>query len=114
MNRNSKRADGEDECPVCGVRQQRLTDKMFGETHCSNCNTALWYFWSGKTFLVLKLSNGIDFEDWIQSLLATQLGVDPNQIPDQLADLEFSELGIDSLDTLELLMEIESESIDNQ
>ena len=45
----------------------------------------------------------------LREIVAAQLGIDSNRLPSNIDDLNLADLGADSLDVVELTMELEDE-----
>jgi acyl carrier protein len=69
-------------CPVCGHGFRIEPSQPFGDAPCPACGTLLWFEWA-----------------------AARLGVSP----DALRAGRLDELGLDSLDVVELVMELEEQ-----
>ena len=72
-------------CPVCGKVTQIETSLPGGDSCCPNCGQLLW---------------------WFRDHLSQAAGVAPEQVT---LSTDFRNLGDDSLDTVELVMELEEE-----
>lgn len=79
-------------CPLCGSQNNLEFSVPQGDAPCPNCGCLLWL----STELLTSFRNR----------LAKDLGVAPEQIT---PDAPLAELGADSLDTVELIMELEEE-----
>ena len=79
-------------CPLCGVLTDIEYSDPLGDAACPNCGH------------LLLLSTSIFAS--LQNQVAEALGVNPDRIT---IDTSFDELGADSLDTVELIMDLEEE-----
>ena len=79
-------------CPICEAKTNIEFSQNFGDATCPQCGCLLW-----RTF-----SHFSKFRD----IVSEQLGVEKDSI---LSKKELTELGSDSLDTVELVMELEDE-----
>ena len=75
-------------CLVCGAETNIEFSVLSDDATCPNCGCLLWY--SARTL----------------ELICEQLGVSPENIRPETT---FRELGADSLDTVEMVMELEEE-----
>jgi acyl carrier protein len=90
---SSRTPEGRDSrCPLCGA-ETAIEYSLAGDASCPNCGSLLW----GEEAVYARL----------QRLVAEQLGVDPDKITGD--SLFVNDLGADSLDTVELVMELEEE-----
>lgn len=80
---------------------------IFGDATCPHCGSLLWFLNLQTQSQVFERSRSHDVRNRAIAILAKQLGVDPGQIAENEAFL--SGLGADSLDTVELVMELEEE-----
>jgi hypothetical protein len=87
-------------CPVCGHRFRIEPSQPFGDAPCPACGTLLWFVSDGE---------GLRFFDpeatGLVELVASRLGVSP----DALRSGQPGQLGLDSLDVVELVMELEEQ-----
>ena len=79
-------------CPMCGA-ETPLEYSLSGDATCPKCGSLLW----GTEAILAHLRNRI----------AEQLGVDPDKVTGETSFV--NDLGADSLDTVELVMELEEE-----
>lgn len=76
---------------------------MIGDATCPACGALLWFFQTPDKVRAFESGS----RDHMVGFVAQQLGIDPSRVannPNLLADV-----GADSLDTLELVMELEEE-----
>jgi hypothetical protein len=85
-------------CPVCGSAVYVELAQPFGDAPCPACGTLLWF---------VEVEKGLRFVDpetaGLVDPVAGRLGVDPEMIRNR----RWEETGIDSLDLVELVMELE-------
>lgn len=81
----------------------------FGDAPCPFCGSLLWFVSRGPAIHYFDYQAALPVRDRIRQLIAQQLGVSLDKIPVDFKNLSFSELGADSLDTVELIMELEEE-----
>lgn len=95
MTVSSRTPEGEPgRCPVCGHAVRVEPSRPFGDAPCPACGTLLWF--AGPRFFDPADAALVD-------RLAERLGVSP----DALRAGRWDEAGVDSLDVVELLMELE-------
>lgn len=94
MNVSSRTPEGKpSECPLCGASTRIEFSNPASDAPCPNCGCLVWR----STEVLITLRNHCE----------SALGVDADLIT---ADSRFFEdLGADSLDTVELIMELEEE-----
>jgi hypothetical protein len=86
------------QCPLCGNAVRIEPSQPFGDAPCPSCGTLLWFVALGQE------QRFFDPEDeLVVELLSDKLGIDA----DQLRGRKWEELGIDSLDLVEWIMEWE-------
>jgi hypothetical protein len=87
-------------CPVCGHGFRIEPSQPFGDAPCPACGTLLWFVAGGE---------GPRYFDpeaaGLVELVAARLGVSPGTVRAGRLD----ELGLDSLDVVELVMELEEQ-----
>jgi acyl carrier protein len=96
-------------CPVCGRHLE--VSIPFGNAPCPNCGSLLWYLNSGDEVLYIDEEVGIRLRRKLRTLLAQQLGVEEKDVPGDWEALP--QLGVDSLDTVELSIQLGDELDDN-
>lgn len=94
MSISSRTPEGQPlQCPLCGERAAMEVSPVTGDATCPACGQLLWE----QRDLIAR---------W-RELVAEQLGVQPDQITlDAMLD---GGLGIDSLESVELVMDLEEE-----
>jgi hypothetical protein len=87
-------------CPVCRAALAAPPAAVHGERDCPRCGAGLWFllFSDGPTFFVRRPGESV--HDLIADLAGPRLGLTSVQVKDMLQ-------GADSLDVVELVMEIE-------
>jgi acyl carrier protein len=85
-------------CPICGQMVLIEVSGAFGDAPCPHCGCLLRFVRAaGETYFVDPGK--------LRRFLADRLGISEAQVGDDFADLQ--KLGLDSLDTLELVLELE-------
>ena len=93
-------------CPICDAEVGLDPTKKFGEETCSNCGEVVWLVRFSHGMMAFKPAERVRQRS-PQAVLAEYLGVDESKLENQ-AELD---LGIDSLDFVELVMELEEETM---
>lgn len=91
-------------CPTCDAQATIDPSLWFGETKCSNCGELLWLIRFNHGLMAFKPSERVK-QRQLQEVLAEYVGVEPAKLDPQ-GEMD---LGIDSLDFVELVMELEEE-----
>ena len=94
-------------CPVCGARVCVEPSRIFGDATCPKCGSLLWFLSLERQTLVFERSRSSRERQRVIDIIAEQLGVAPEVIQERA--LSVDDLGADSLDTVELVMELEEE-----
>jgi len=81
-------------CPVCGAEWRIEPSQPTGDAPCPACGVLVWFDAEGK-------------ENEVAEIIAKRLGVRPEQLTEGASLIEV--LGVDSLDVVELIMELEEE-----
>jgi acyl carrier protein len=90
---SSRTTEGRDSrCPLCGA-ETAIEYSLAGDATCPNCGSLLW----GEEAVFAR----------IKKFLAEMLNVDPEKITEDMSFV--NDLGYDSLDTVEIVMELEEE-----
>lgn len=94
-------------CPICGAEICLEPSEPMGDAPCPACGHLLWF---------ARLPEGIRYFEHekatdVAKRFAVEMGIDPDTITDPTAFLleEGPKMGIDSLDIMELIMELEEE-----
>jgi hypothetical protein len=90
--------DAPNRCPVCGNELRIIPARLFGDTFCPTCGTLLWYIGDETEQRFFDPES-----DRLIERVAAKLG----RNPEQLRGRRLHELGMDSLDVVELAMELE-------
>lgn len=80
---------------------------FIGDATCPRCGQLLWFIQTSETTRFFAAEQSPTTRDRIIEIVANQLGVDREKIPNNTT--LFNDLGADSLDTVELVMELEEE-----
>ena len=101
MTISSRTPEGKpNRCPVCGQDICIEPSQPFGDAPCPACGSLLWFVASdaGPRFFDPEAAG-------LLGRVAERLGVSPEKLREE----RFAELGLDSLDVAELLMDLEEE-----
>jgi len=80
---------------------------LTGDASCPACGGLLWFFsTSGGERVVFELDAALPLRERWRIILAGKLGVSPSKIPD---NVRFDDLGLSSLERVELVMAVEEE-----
>jgi acyl carrier protein len=94
-------------CPVCRSEDVIEPSLFFGDATCPNCGSLLWFLSSSTGVRVFDHYEAASMRERVIKSIAEQLGISTDKVT---GDLRFiSNLGVDSLDTVELIMELEEE-----
>lgn len=110
MTISSRTPEGQpNTCPMCNSAIRIEPSQPLGDAPCPKCGQLLW-FKRRRDGLVFYDSPSAEKEkSRIRQLVALQLGVDLQKIPDDIQALDIVALGGDSLDVVELVLELEEE-----
>jgi hypothetical protein len=104
---SSRTPEGEwNRCPVCQNEVRVEPSQVFGDATCPVCGSLLWFFAAGSAARLFGHDEGERMEIRLRAMVAERLGINP----DAVRDGDWQELGIDSLDLVELVMELEEEA----
>jgi len=107
---SSRTPEGQpNQCPICDSIFRIEPSSPFGDAPCPSCGTLLWFAKQGDDTLFFDSTTAQIKKTRIRQIIAEQLGVTTDMIPEDIQDLDITELGGDSLDIVELVMEIEHE-----
>jgi len=98
--------------PVCGKRlkiKKVTPTTLFGDAPCTFCGSLLFFVSLSPGAQYYEHEAAAPVRERMKRLLASILRVSPDKIRNELNDLSFKELGGDSLDTIELIIELENE-----
>jgi acyl carrier protein len=88
-------------CPMCGQHFYIEPSRPFGDAPCPACGTLLWFVQVNDDFLLYDANT----KDLIERV-ATRLGVSPSEF----LSGQFGESGLESIEVVELIMELEDQS----
>jgi len=94
-------------CPLRGANVVVEPSIFIGDATCPRCGQLLWFIQSPESTRFFDVRQSSTTRDRIIDIVANQLGVDRDKIPNDPTFL--NDLGADSLDTVELVMELEEE-----
>lgn len=94
-------------CPICGAEVVIEPSLFFGDAPCPACGTLLWFCASSSgDRLFFDHASSLPLRERLKALVREHLGV----VPDAIAEkIDWEKLGADSLDMVELVMELEEE-----
>ena len=94
------------DCPICNGDVGIDPSLWFGETTCPNCGETLWAVRFTHGLIAFKPSEKVR-ERTLEEVLSEYLGIEQAKL-DPRVELD---LGIDSLDFVELVIELEEEMV---
>jgi acyl carrier protein len=94
-------------CPLCGAAVAVEPSQPAGDAPCPHCGTLLWFIQSPEGPRFYDRNRIEQLREHLQRRLAEQLGVEPEKL--DLETLSTTDLAADSLDMVELVMELEEE-----
>lgn len=94
-------------CPVCEKPVHLEPSEPFGDAPCPHCGSLLRFIHVGGELRLLDEETAERLRGRLRAWIAEQLGVPEAKIGDEWQALK--DLGLDSLDLVELFMEIEDE-----
>lgn len=104
MTISSRTPEGQpNQCPLCGASVQIEPSQPSGDAPCPACGHLLWFHRRDDGLYVLDHA---DVEAFAERIAAV-FGLDPVQL--LTAETFLDDMGADSLDTVELLMDLEEE-----
>ena len=108
MTISSRTPEGQpNHCPICDADVLIEPSPLFGDATCPNCGNLLWFLNLQSQPHVFPRSTSRRIRDRVIAIVASQLGVDREKITEDTSFI--NDLGADSLDTVELIMELEEE-----
>ncbi|MEM9660399.1 MAG: phosphopantetheine-binding protein [Planctomycetota bacterium] len=108
MSISSRTPEGEpNRCPVCLASIVIEPSSVFGDAVCPRCGSLLWFLNLPTEARVFERSDSDEVRNRVAAIVARQLGVDPRRVEENEALL--NGLGADSLDVVELVMDLEEE-----
>jgi acyl carrier protein len=97
-------------CPFCEREVQLESSLPFGDAPCPYCGSLIRFVNLGGELHLLDQAGERSLRRKLRRYLAEQLGVDERKIGDEIETLQ--QLKLDSLDTIELIMDLEEEGDD--
>lgn len=94
-------------CPVCGNDARIEPSLFFGDATCPCCGTLLWVLKLSNERTVFEQASSEHVKERVKQVLARLLGVSPDKLDGDTPLV--NDLGADSLDIVELAMELEEE-----
>ena len=94
-------------CPLCSANVVVEPSVFIGDATCPRCGQLLWFIQTSEATRIFDVESSGTIRDRIIGIVANQLAVDHTTIPNN-ASL-FGGLAADSLDIVELVMEVEEE-----
>jgi len=94
-------------CPVCNADVCLDPSPPLGDAPCPNCGSLLWFIRANSECLLFERESANHVRERFIRHIAEQLGVDPAKILANPALI--NNLDVDSLDMVELVMELEEE-----
>jgi acyl carrier protein len=91
-------------CPVCGKEVVIDPSQPFGDAPCPHCGQLLFFINTPQQVRLVSEPEAGSIRERVQRIVARQLGVSEDQLK-----ASFDDLAADSLDTIELVMELEEE-----
>ena len=104
----SRTPEGESNwCPVCQARVCIEPSRPAGDAPCPNCGVLLWFLPTSAGVSLYETEAVATLRDRINAMICADLGVNPQAVANPSSFIE--DIGNDSLDVAELLMELEVE-----
>ena len=94
-------------CPHCENELAAEANTLFGDTQCPACDKKLWYLSAANEARFFDYEMSADHRNTTYSFVAERFEVDVSRLQDNPKILD--ELDIDSLEALEMLMDLEEE-----
>jgi hypothetical protein len=94
-------------CAVCGKRIVIEPSSPFGDAPCPNCGCLLWFISNGQEVRYLPFNDSVKIRERAIRAMAESLGVEEEAV--RKNPNIWREMGADSLDLVELIMELEEE-----
>jgi acyl carrier protein len=108
MTISSRTPEGEPaRCPLCDANIAIEPSVFFGDGTCPNCGELIWFLKAPDDTRTFSRHGNEELRDRILDSMAEQLGIPRERIANNPSLL--SDIGADSLDSVELLMELEEE-----
>jgi hypothetical protein len=94
------------QCPICQSEVRIEPSKLCGDAPCPNCGCLLWFVTlTGENQMFFEYEAAERIRDRLLGYLTTELGMSRETLESKSLD----ELGVDSLEIAELVMELENE-----
>jgi acyl carrier protein len=104
---SSRTPEGEpNSCPVCRSRIVIEASRPSGDAPCPKCGTLLWFIKSGRGVYYHESDKIAPIREKIMETIRKHLRVAPEHLADSTS---FDDVGADSLDIVELVMELDEE-----
>ena len=97
------------QCPICNSKISIETSQPFGDAPCPSCGQLLWFERRNNDLMFYDSLAAELRTNRVREIIAQQLGISLEKLPENLNDFFTSDLGADSLDVVELVMEFEEE-----
>lgn len=94
-------------CPLCDAAIVVELSVLFGDAICPQCGHLVWFFQAAEVTHVFDSQKSVPSRERVSDIVAERLGVDSDLIVNNPTFV--SDLGVDSLDLVELVMELEEE-----
>jgi acyl carrier protein len=108
MTISSRTPEGEPTtCPLCLANVIVEPSVVIGDATCPRCGQLLWFIQTADTTRLFDSQQSNPMKERVIEVIASQLGVDREQIANNPALL--NDIGADSVDVFELVMELEEE-----
>ncbi len=103
---SSRTPEGEpNHCPVCGKSVRIDPSPLFGDAPCPNCGHLLWFYRSGAETRISTWEGSEELRERVIEAVANRLGIAPEEVT--LDPPRLQKLGLDSLELVELVMDLE-------
>lgn len=96
-------------CPICGASVCIEPSQPFGDAPCPSCGHLLWFLNFGSEQRLFLPPKSRTIRERVLQFLAEQLGVSRSSLDADNPPVLVNDLGADSLDLVELVMELEEE-----
>lgn len=115
MNIASRTPEGQpNNCPVCGAHvciepSPALNEGHYGDAPCPNCGTLLWFIREEGESRIYSETAMQSLASRVMAALGKLVGARAEEVASETSFLE--DLGTDSMDTVELIMELQEEGL---
>ena len=108
---DDQRFDGElNCCPACGESALADLGLQFGDMNCTNCGRRLFFIKVGRMAKFFAYPQAKGLREGLIAAVARVLNINESKITPETSFVD--DLGADSLDMVELIMELEEEGDD--